>query len=53
VAINTWFGNIDFVDEETGKFKRIFKDEIHFEFEPENRERLLFVLSEITCFSSA
>ena len=49
----TWFGNIDFVDEETGKFKRILKDEIHFEFEPENREHLLFVLSKITCFSSA
>jgi len=37
-----WFRNIHYGDAEIENFKEILKQEIHIEFEPENRDHLLF-----------
>jgi hypothetical protein len=42
-----WFRNIDYGDDEIAKFKKILKEEIHMEFESENRKHLLSVIYQI------
>jgi hypothetical protein len=42
-----WFRNTDYDNDEIARFKKILKEEIHMEFESENRKHLLSVIYQI------